>query len=204
MSARPTIKDLAEAAGVSLATVDRVLNGRAGASKKTVSAVNQAIKRIGFERNHVAATLARKKGYRFGFVLPSAPGQFLDEVIRRIEEANAAMGSEMIEAVVLRVDESDPHEVARYLAGLEASDFDGVTIMAPETPQIRDAIKRVEERGMPTVAIIANQQGDKSASFVGIDSTAAGATAGRIMGRFCGPQPGSIMVIAETMQSRDR
>ena len=59
---RPTTKDLAKAAGVSLATVDRVLNGRSGVRKKTVDAVNCAIQEIGFERNQVAATLARKRG----------------------------------------------------------------------------------------------------------------------------------------------
>jgi LacI family transcriptional regulator len=203
MSTRPTIKDLAEEAGVSLATVDRVLNGRAGASKKTIHAVNSAIERIGFERNHVAATLARKRGYRFGFVVSSVPGQFLDEVLKRIEEANAALGPEMVQAVVLRVDQSDPHQVAGYLGRLSADDFDGVAIMAPETPQIRDAIKRLEERGMRSIAFIANQQTDEPDNFVGIDNRAAGATAGRIMGRFCRQMRGSVMVIAETMQSRD-
>jgi LacI family transcriptional regulator len=48
---RPTAKDLAEAAGVSLATVDRVLNDRAYVSKKAVRKVNEAIERIGFSKN---------------------------------------------------------------------------------------------------------------------------------------------------------
>lgn len=67
---RPTAKDLAEAAGVSLATVDRVLNDRPNVSKKAAQSVNEAIERIGFIRNPAAVSLARNKSYRFRFVLP--------------------------------------------------------------------------------------------------------------------------------------
>ena len=87
---RPTTKDLAKAAGVSLATVDRVLNGRAGVRKKTVDAVYEAIERIGFERNQVAATLARQRGYRFGFALPRHGDEFLEEILKRIHEMDRA------------------------------------------------------------------------------------------------------------------
>ncbi|MES2813521.1 MAG: LacI family DNA-binding transcriptional regulator, partial [Pseudomonadota bacterium] len=44
---RPTVNDIAREAGVSLATVDRVLNARPGVREKTVTAVNDAIARLG-------------------------------------------------------------------------------------------------------------------------------------------------------------
>ena len=53
------------------------------------------------------------------------------------------------------------------------------------------------------MAFISNQQEEDSQSFVGIDNIAAGATAGRLMARFLGNTEGSILVLAETMQSRD-
>ena len=200
---RPTTKDLAKAAGVSLATVDRVLNRRAGVRKKTVDAVNDAITRIGFERNQLAATLARKRGYRFGFVLPKEGDEFLSEVLGRVREINEASRAEMIEVKAIRVDELDPHRTERSLARLRQKDFDGVAIMAPATPQIRDAIRRMRERGIQTIPFISNQDDEESEGFVGIDNRSAGATAGRLMGRFSCDQRGSIAVITDTMQSRD-
>ena len=200
---RPTARDLAKAAGVSLATVDRVLNGRSGVHQKTVTAVTQAIKRIGFERNQLAATLARKRGYRFGFILPRQGDEFLGEILGRIKEFNDAARAEMIEVKAQRVDELDPHKTVRSLSRIRSEDFDGIAIMAPETPQIRDAIRRMRERGIKTIPFIANQQGEASDTFVGIDNRAAGATAGRLMGRFSCKTPGSIAVITDTMQSAD-
>ena len=64
---RPTTKDLAKEAGVSRATVDRVLNGREGVKEKTVIRVNEAIEKLGFVRNIQAANLAKSQKYRFVF-----------------------------------------------------------------------------------------------------------------------------------------
>jgi LacI family transcriptional regulator len=84
---RPTTKDLAKAAGVSRATVDRVLNGRDGVKKRTVDRVNEAIQELGFVRNIQAANLARSQRYRFVFALPRSGDLFLKEIIRHIDEA---------------------------------------------------------------------------------------------------------------------
>ncbi|MEL6171122.1 MAG: LacI family DNA-binding transcriptional regulator, partial [Pseudomonadota bacterium] len=77
---RPTTKDLANHLGMSRSTVDRVLNGRTGVKDKTVKAVHKAIEELGFERNLSAANLARKRVYRFAFILPKVGGDFLHEL----------------------------------------------------------------------------------------------------------------------------
>jgi LacI family transcriptional regulator len=200
---RPTTKDLALAAGVSLATVDRVLNDRPGVRKDTVDRVNQAIEKLGFSRNLVAANLARGRNYRFLFLLPRTGDQFLAGLITRINEANLAFAGDMVQADVMRIHESDPHQIANLLGALDGDQIDGVAIMAPESPQVRDAKARLAERGIDTVSFIAGHITSAHDDFVGIDNHAAGATAGRLMGRFSRPRPGKILVIAETMHARD-
>lgn len=200
---RPTTKDLAKAAGVSLATIDRVLNGRAGVKERTILKVNETIDKIGFVRNMHATSLARSKNYRFLFLLPRTGGGFLEELISRIDEANLSLSAEMTSAQSIQIDVNDPHVVANYLASLSTNDVEGVAIMAPESPQVRDAVARLAERGMEVVQFLSGQPKASEMDFVGIDNHAAGATAGNIMGRFLKPDYGKIMVISETMQSRD-
>jgi LacI family transcriptional regulator len=200
---RPTAKDLAEAAGVSLATVDRVLNDRAYVSKKAVRKVNEAIERIGFSKNPAAVNLARSKTYRFLFVLPNTGDEYLIELLQRVAEAKDALQSDLTVVEVAQIPISDPHFVAKYLTSIDGHMMDGVAIMAPESPQVRDAMARLLERGIKVVQFLSGQEKLEHADFVGIDNLAAGATAGKIIGRFLRHEPGKIMVVAETMMAQD-
>ena len=199
---RPTTKDLAKAAGVSRATVDRVLNGRDGVKQKTVEKVNAAIKELGFTRNIQAANLARSKRYHFIFALPRSGDAFLQEIIKHIHDGQQAFSQEQIWCDVRQIDENDPHSIASFLGTLEPDDVTGVAIMAPESPQVRDAIFRLQERGVAALPFVSDQT-TMDTDWVGIDNRAAGATAAALLGRFCVNTSGSILVIAESMQSRD-
>ena len=200
---RPTTKDLAKAAGVSLATVDRVLNDRPGVREDTVKVVNQTIEKIGFTRNLSAANLARSRSYRFLFLVPRTGDQFLAELIARVAEAKASYASDMSIAEVAQIHESDPHQIADYLSAIDPNRVDGVAIMAPESPQARDAKAQLRRRGVETVTLISGQTSSGDDDFVGIDNHAAGATAGRLIGRFSADRRGKLLVIAETMRARD-
>jgi LacI family transcriptional regulator len=200
---RPTAKDLAIEAGVSLATVDRVLNGRPGVKPRTVTKVNEAIDRIGFVRNLSAVNLARKKNYQFRFLLPDHGDQFLEVLAEHIDEARKAFATEMANVEAVRFPVDDPYKLADYLSGLDTSQTDGIAIMAPESPQARDAIQRLLERGGKVIHFLAGQPKADSIGFVGINNHAAGATAGQLIGRFLGGQTGEILIVSETMQSRD-
>ncbi|WP_416236692.1 LacI family DNA-binding transcriptional regulator [Yoonia sp. 72] len=199
---RPTTKDLAKSAGVSRATVDRVLNGREGVRQETVDRVNKAIAELGFVRNLQAANLARSQNYRFVFALPRSGDQFLDQIILRIQEAETLFSADHVWCDVHHIDENDPHSISAYLSSLSKSDVAGVAIMSPESPQVRDAITRLQERGVAALPLISNQT-MMDADWVGIDNRAAGATAGLLMGKFVAGRRGTVMVIAESMQSRD-
>ena len=200
---RPTVRDLARAAGVSLATVDRVLNARAGVRPRTVEQVTRAIERIGFERNAAAAALARRRPWRFLFVLPAAGDQFVAGLVGRIADARRAFASDMVEVETTEVDGGDPHGIAARLGALAPGDWSGVAIMAPETPPVRDAIDRLTGRGIHAVALVSQQPGAAAAAFVGVDNVAAGATAGELLGRFVGPRPGAVLVVGDSLKSRD-
>ena len=69
---RPTVHDIAAAAGVSLATVDRVLNQRPGVRHVTREKVETAIREIGYVRDVAAANLAKGRTYSFVFIVPAS------------------------------------------------------------------------------------------------------------------------------------
>ena len=199
---RPTTKDLAKTAGVSRATVDRVLNGREGVKQKTVERVNQAIRELGFVRNLQAANLAKSQSYRFIFALPRSGDQFLEQIVQRIQEAETVFSADQVWCEIQHIDENNPHSISTFLSSLTKDDVAGVAIMSPETPQVRDAITRLQERGVAALPFISNQT-MMDADWVGIDNRAAGATAALLLGQCVGRRPGTVMVVAESMQSRD-
>ncbi|MBO9136578.1 LacI family DNA-binding transcriptional regulator (plasmid) [Rhizobium sp. B230/85] len=200
---RPTAKDLAEAAGVSLATVDRVLNGRPNVSKKAVRQVNEAIHRIGFVPNPAAVSLARNKSYRFRFVLPNSGDLYLRELIRRVEELKSALQGDLTYLDYIQIATDDAHGVAKYLSRAEEDDIDGLALMAPESPQVRDAVARLLRRNIKVIQFLSGQEKLATADFVGVDNFAAGATAGKLIGRLSFHRQGKVMVVAERMQSLD-
>ncbi len=200
---KPTVHDIAREAGVSLATVDRVLNDRPGVRDKTVKRVQKAIKSLGYTRDLYAANLARKRQYRFVFVLPEGPNQFYDTLRAALVEANEAQSVDRISATVLSVPARDPHVVARLLDELDPETCDGVAILTAETPQVRDAVAHLKEKGIAVVALVSDLPNSQRDHFVGIDNVAAGRTAGVLMGRFLCGRACKVMIAASSMLSRD-
>lgn len=200
---RPTTKDLARAAGVSLATVDRVLNGRRGVTSDTIERVHRAIGEIGFVRNAWAATLARGRAHRFVFLLPGTDDLFLQAIRARIAEVNLALAPEMVQLEVTAIGSGDPHDIAHAIGEIDARHADGVALMIPQSPQARDAVLRLRDRVPDVVSFVAGQDDVPGVPFVGIDDRAAGRTAARLVGRFLCGGPGSVLVVGETMTLRN-
>ncbi len=201
--AKPTVHDIAKEAGVSLATVDRVLNARPGVREKTVERVQSAVKRLGYVRDTYAANLARQRMYRFGFVLPAVPSQFQKSLGEAISEASKGLRVDRSEIRIERVPPNDPVAMVRTLETLMRAGIDGVAIMANETPAARDMISRLKAAGIAVVTLVTDQPNSDRDHFVGIDNIAAGRTAGVLMGRFAGGRTGKVIVVVNSIQARD-
>ena len=200
---RPTVNDIAREAGVSLATVDRVLNARRGVRDKTIRAVQEAIDRLGYVRDVAAANLARSRSYRIAFVLPDSQSQFMQTIVDALETATHQAAATRTEILVFGCPEEDPHALAALLSTLPDRDVAGVALMAPETPVLRDAIRLLRVSGISVVALVSDLPNTEREHFVGIDNRAAGRTAGVLMGRFLQSHPTKVMVLAQSMLLRE-
>ena len=199
---RPTVHDIAKEAGVSLATVDRVLNARPGVREKTITKVQEAVARLGYVRDTYAANLARQRQYRFVFVLPEGPSQFAQSLKAALQEAYASQIADRTVVRVVRVPIGDPHAIVRTLQSAQAEGLDGIALMVPETPQVRDAISRLKDAGVAVVTLVSDLPNSRRDFFIGINSLAAGRTAGSLMGRFLHGE-GEILVVTNSLRSRD-
>jgi LacI family transcriptional regulator len=201
---RPTIRDIARVARVSLATVDRVLNERPGVRHATVQRVHAAIADLGYVRDLAAANLARQREYRLRFFLPDGNSEFLAAL--RTEILQAVRNASLHQRTALQIQffpAEDPWALAGMLDALESAQTDGIAIMAAETPPARDALRRLHARGIPVVTLISDLPSTHRQRFVGIDNCSAGRTAAVLMGRFLGPRGGKVLVYANSMLLRE-
>ena len=200
---RPTVNDIAREAGVSLATVDRVLNARPGVREKTITAVNDAIQKLGYVRDQAAANLARGRDYRFAILMPDTQSQFVQTLVDALEDAASLAATSRTRVEFHRFPDEDMHALSKLMSQLAESDLAGLALMAPETPLTRDAIRNVKAKGIPVVAIASNMPNSDIDHYVGIDAQASGRTAGVLMGRFTSGQKGRVLVIANSMHLRE-
>ncbi|HET9649905.1 MAG TPA: LacI family DNA-binding transcriptional regulator [Microlunatus sp.] len=115
----PTLEMVAAAAGVSRATVSRVVNGSPKVSPQVVDAVNQAISRLNYVPNRAARTLASRQAMAIALLIPEDIGRFYSDpyfasvvrgITERLEETDYVLN--------LLLSSSDPrHKTRRYLGG---------------------------------------------------------------------------------------
>jgi LacI family transcriptional regulator len=202
MPLRASLIDVAREAGVSPATVDRVLHGRAGVRAPTAERVSQAAHRLGYRPDPAAARLARARVARLGFVLPAGTNTFVGMLARQIGALESWLAEQRARAEVHTVDVFSPAVLAQHLAAHHGR-FDAMVVMALDHPQVRAAIDELVAAGTTVVTLVCDVTGSRRLRHVGIDNVAAGRTAATLLGRFVGKRDGSVGVVLGSHALRD-
>ncbi|MGA7267856.1 MAG: LacI family DNA-binding transcriptional regulator, partial [Aestuariivirga sp.] len=197
-----TIQDVARVAGVSVATVDRVLNRRPGVRTVTISRVEAAIRDLNYQPDRIAARLARSREYRFCFVLPERSGDFWERINEEVRVVAERMTGERVTISVRRVDVFDGVLLANTLDAI-GDMFDGIAVVALDHPAVRESINALAARGVTVVTLVSDVPGSKRVHYAGIDNSSAGRTAGSLMGRFLRGVTGKVGLIAGSLALRD-
>ena len=197
-----TLRDIARQAGVSLATVDRVLHNRPGVRPDTVRRVKETIKQNAFQPHAAAAELARGRARRFAFVMPSGPNLFMHQIQSYLGEMSAWLAARRLVVEMVAADVFNPAVLATTLESL-AGDFDGVAVVALDHPRVRAAINDLADGGTKVVTLVSDVPSSRRDHYVGIDNIAAGRTAGALVGRLVGPPQGKIAIVAGSQALRD-
>ncbi len=183
MVKRPTIFDLAYAAGVSVATVDRVLNRRLPVREDTALRVVNAAESIGYHAiGLLKRRLAEAPTRRFGFLLQKRSdafyGAFGAELARATKAASLLQGMPFVEYV----DEILPATIAARLKVL-ADRSEAVAIVAVDHPVVNAMVEDIVARGKPVITLLSDLTTPQRATYLAVDSRKAGRTAAWVISR---------------------
>jgi len=199
---KPTLQDVAKAAGVSYATADRVLNARGGVAEKSVLRVRKAIEDLGYERDLHAANLSRKRLYHFRFVLPNGDHSFFRALREAVDAEQVQQRADRVMISVIEVPALDPDAQAEALEA-EGLDCDCIALVATESPRLTDAINTLRTRGIAVVTLVGDAAPEARAAYVGIDNVMAGRTVGRLLRMAHVARPGLVLPIVGALSARD-
>jgi LacI family transcriptional regulator len=195
MVSRPTVADVARAAGVSVATVDRVVNGRLPVREDTARRVLEAAQRIGFHGAGIIRSRLREElpEVTVGVLLQRPEEPFYAALARQVQRA---IGGARGFRGVARLDyweRDDPADIAARLRRL-ARRSRAVALVSPEHAEVTAAIGEIAASGVPVFTMLSDCAPAVRTCYLGIDSRKAGRTAGWLI-RQCARRTGKVAVI---------
>jgi LacI family transcriptional regulator len=199
LSGHLTLKQLAREAGVSVATLDRVLHGRAGVREDTARRVRAAIER--HEGPGVEAA-GKARAVKFVFVMPKNENMFMRMITEHLVEMSGWLAARRITVESVQADVLEPRALAQTLESLGGR-CDGVAVVALDHQSVRAAVDDLVAGGVQVVTLVSDVPGSARKHYVGIDNVAAGRTAATLLGRLTGERVGKVAVIAGSHSLRD-
>jgi LacI family transcriptional regulator len=184
---RATIADIARAARVSPATVDRVLNGRGGVREKTRQAVMAVAAQLGY-LDDSGPIVPDGRTVTLHVLLPDGANDYIDGLETEFRRQSETLGHVTVN--VERLPKLDHLAMADRIVSL-AGKADGVAIVGLDHPLVAEALRGLSSKGVPVLTLASDVQNVPDRQYVGIDNFHAGRLAGLLAGRFLGATDGS-------------
>ena len=194
MARRPTIQDIAEEAGVSVATVDRVLNGRLKVREETARKVSEAAHRIGYHATNLIEQRLRADlpELRVGFVLQKEKQAFYQTLAAEIDRAVRTAPGIRGHALIEFASSQSPSEVAEIMAGMRGR-VDAVAAVAVNHHQITEAVLRLKDSNIPAFAMFNDFAQGERLNYSGLNNLKVGRIAAWMLAT-AARKPGKIAI----------
>ena len=189
---RPTLADLAREAGVGVATVDRVLNGRLKVREETALKVHEAARRIGYHGANAihSRILADLPELHFGIVLQKGGHSFYKNFAAEIEEQLRAHTRHRLRGTIRFVESTRPAELAELLSSM-AGRVQAVAATGLDHHEVTRAVSDLRARGIPTFSLLSDYAQGIRESYVGLNNLRVGRTVGWLISKIAS-HPGKI------------
>ncbi|MFD2658597.1 LacI family DNA-binding transcriptional regulator [Gracilibacillus thailandensis] len=142
-----TMRDVAKEAGVSVATVSRIINGKGEASPETIAKVKKVIERLNYKPNMLAKSLSERKSNLIALLIPTLNNPFFPELVREIETEANKNGYQ----IYLCNSDDQRSKVEYYLDSMVNHYVSGAIINSLHVDE-KD-LSLLEERGIRTITI---------------------------------------------------
>ncbi|MCG9793105.1 substrate-binding domain-containing protein [Flavobacterium algicola] len=152
------IKDVAKAANVALATVDRVIHNRAGVSIKTKEKVLKVIEKMGYKPNIMASNLSKSKKTIIGVLIPdiSESSGYWEFPLQGIIKAQKELAQYRIKIKTFTFKQDNSKEVRKKILELINSDIQGLILTSKFADEIQILLQDCKEKERPCVFIDSN------------------------------------------------
>ena len=190
MSRKPTLTDVARAAGVSIATVDRVVNRRGGVSAAREALVLGVARRLGLGRT---IRLKPTRTLRVAVLIQPPENPFHAALRDGISEAARLWREANVHFAVDHIDQRAPARIAAQIDA-RAQAMDALIVSVPDETAIARALERARAR-IPVVALATDVGEAARTVYVGTDEHRSGRIGGDLVGRLLGPAGGELVAI---------
>lgn len=197
---RVTIKTIAEMAGVSRGTVDKVIHDRPGVNVETKEKVLAIIKELNYKPNPIGKALVKNQSpIKIGVILTPEHNPFIKDMLKGIKQAEEEFYAFGIEVITHIPETLETREHLSILEELERERVDGIALFPIHDKKVRAKITELQEKGISILTFNSRVDNINELCFVGQDHFKGGKVAAGLMSKLL-PDGGEVGIILSSHQ----
>ena len=178
------IVDIAQLAGVSPGTVDRVIHNRGRIAPDKKERIEKIIRQLDYKPNITARLLARGESFAIAVVAPSYDGEsYWKQVSEGVLKAAEELGQGNIKIDFIRFDQYNRSSFDVAIANVDWGRYNGVIIATLFEERVKILSVQLDAISLPYIYIDSHVEGQSNIAYFGVDAQASGYIAGKMLCR---------------------